>query len=727
MNIEEFMATRQKTQPVSTKMSIDDFMAGKQKIKPVVQPDQSQGEPIATVQTVSSEPKRKTFSEILKENTGTFGTPAVREKPVIDDSKKAQYALMASKDLEKKGVPQKALEGIGAGLAMGHDILFGGAKTVGEGIATGLVETGVYIPGTNIGFGGQRQKLEAQGADIDRSGDPTGLQVIGGAGEVGLDVLTGGVGAKLITQAGKAVSKSVGQKSGREFIKQLGRRLSTMPQLAQNIAIGAGFGTAGSLQTGNDQLDEIILDAAIGAGLGGSLSAIGKFAGKTAEKADAIGSANKTVFKAIKPRLTKKRNLNKVEGEYALANKTLVDMGIIPTDVKSYRDGIAKAKDDIWSEISQKVEDGQGVVDFGKIADEVRSMANETALKRVDPNASKKLNSIADGLVAEGVNVSPAEAERVKQYLNAELSGAFGEFNLSKAEQNAKKRITASIGKQLDDILSVDRPGEFQELKNKYGALAAITDDVEKRFIVFERANPAGLVESFGAVEGGANILKGIMTASPSDIIKGAAQFGLGRMQKKANDANELIKKSFKKLNQSYPPQSGKLSTPKAKPQTTQSSSKIILEEEEYANEILDYLQSVTGKNKISLRKEFSESGDSIETFLAKKEAELDNIVNRVDVDIDVTELTETVKRYTDMGALQFAKKYSGGEFKGKSLAEARDFIEKKDVAFFEKHGLDIGSQEGVTSSDEAFDLVKKEFLEKGGRKVLTKNNSIKK
>ena len=81
--------------------------------------------------------------------------------------------------------------------------------------------------------------------------------------------------------------------------------------------------------------------------------------------------------------------------------------------------------------------------------------------------------------------------------------------------------------------------------------MADIEEDVLKRVIVSERRNPAGLVESLGAIEGGSNIIKGLFTLSASEIAKGIGQFGLAKLQKNINDTDNIIKRSFGKFNQS--------------------------------------------------------------------------------------------------------------------------------------------------------------------------------
>lgn len=251
-------------------------------------------------------------------------------------------------------------------------------------------------------------------------------------------------------------------------------------------------------------------------------------------------------FRAIKPRLTKKINLRRVKSQMELANQTIVESGFKPSSVKEYADAVYDTKKVVWKEIEKGLEAGELAgkeVDLVEIAINILKRAEDPALLRTNPNAAKQLVKIAEDLVSQGDNVGVLEAERMKQLLNAELEGLFGELDLSKQAKEAKKLITRKIGEQLDDVLS-DLPGEFKDLKIKYGSLSAIEEDILKRAIVFERANPEGLIDMITKTQAAADLITGNLKQKAQAV----ARLTIGKRIKKANDANELVKRAFEKL-----------------------------------------------------------------------------------------------------------------------------------------------------------------------------------
>ncbi len=251
-------------------------------------------------------------------------------------------------------------------------------------------------------------------------------------------------------------------------------------------------------------------------------------------------------FKAIRPSAVKNRNLGRIKAQIALANETIAQKGLSPRAMKEYADAIFETKKDIWSQIQAKLDVGQAAgveVDLFPIAIKILDKAGDPALRRTSPQAAKQLTKIAEDLVSQGNSVDILEAERIKQFLNAELKNAFGDIDLSQQAKEAKKLITRELGVQLDQKLS-DLPKEFKDLKIKYGALSSIEDDVLKRVIVFERRNPEGLADILNKTEAAALIAFG----GPKQKLQAIARLTVGRQLKKANDADELIKRAFEKI-----------------------------------------------------------------------------------------------------------------------------------------------------------------------------------
>lgn len=265
---------------------------------------------------------------------------------------------------------------------------------------------------------------------------------------------------------------------------------------------------------------------------------------------DSVLKANDEIFRAVKPSVSGGKKLNQVKQSMETATRELVDRGYKPKNFQEYAEALSKAKSEVWKEVEAKIGSSNARVSLRPIADDIYAMSDDATIGRVDPNASKRLKKIADSLVSQGDDVSVADAEALKQYVNGELKGTFGKFNLSASETNAKKLITAKIGEQLDSLLA-NVPGEFSGLKKSYGALSQAEEDAMKRLTVFGRQNPQSLVESFSKISGISNIVKGLITASPADIAKGAGEIALGKIQKSANNADDIIKRAFEGISKS--------------------------------------------------------------------------------------------------------------------------------------------------------------------------------
>ena len=265
--------------------------------------------------------------------------------------------------------------------------------------------------------------------------------------------------------------------------------------------------------------------------------------------ANAVTNETKAVIKAVKPALSTRRDKRAFSKTLETANQRIVEDGHQPTDLQSYADSLRDSKRKVWSEVetSLKSAGADTKVDLMPVATALRDMAKSPAMLRADPGAAAKIKALAMNLVKNGKKISIQDAEDLKQFINAELNGTFGKFNLSKTEVNSKKLVTDLIGKQLDEKLS-KVPGEFSKLKATYGALKQTEDDVLKRLIVHGRQNPESLVDSMAKISGVGNIIKSLGNLEFGSAAEGVAQMVVGKMQKNANDADLIIKKAFQAM-----------------------------------------------------------------------------------------------------------------------------------------------------------------------------------
>ena len=317
------------------------------------------------------------------------------------------------------------------------------------------------------------------------------------------------------------------------------KNMEAVMNILTAIPAGKGLGVAGSAakEAKNIAGDTVRLaGTALKAGENGIASTIAK--------------ESKDVTRAIKPALSTRRDKRAFSKTLETANQRIIDDGYQPTDLQSYADSLRDSKKKVWGEVETALKSvgDDTKVDLIPIATALRDMAKSPAMLRADPKAAAKVKSLALNLVKNGKKISVQDAEDLKQFINAELSGTFGKFNLSDTEINSKKLVTDLIGKQLDEKLS-KIPGEFSNLKSTYGALKQTEDDVLKRLIVHGRQNPESLVDSMAKISGVGNIIESIANVQFGSALKGVAQMAVGKIQKNANDADLIIKKAFEAMN----------------------------------------------------------------------------------------------------------------------------------------------------------------------------------
>ena len=251
------------------------------------------------------------------------------------------------------------------------------------------------------------------------------------------------------------------------------------------------------------------------------------------------------IQKAIKLSIKKGKNLKLSKEKLSLANKTVLEYGYKPTTLTEFANAVTKTKKTIWDKVKKGIEEkGSTKINLKPIAQNIKNMANEKAIKVTSPEDIPVLKKIAKNLESIG-SIDIDVAQRVKQLYNSMLDNSYGKFEISASKENAFKKINKDIGEQINDLVE-NIP--IKDLKKKYGALMEIEDDIYKRIIVAERQNPEGLIKGISRIEGLSNIFSGIIGGDFRKIGKGSGQAILGNIHSKINDGDNLIKIGFEKI-----------------------------------------------------------------------------------------------------------------------------------------------------------------------------------
>lgn len=344
-----------------------------------------------------------------------------------------------------------------------------------------------------------------------------------------------------------------------------------------SVGIGAYEGTK-KLIEGKPQ--EAPLAAAGGAALtyggGKALS----FVGKGLQKATGVMSEtqlnkniDQLISKSIRPTVTGKRSEALASKYYDRARdavKTIIeqkdrlffedDLGRqvkrLPRSLRDFSSAIDQAKQNIYKQYNElaKSAGGKGVsVDLDSIADDIARQASDKSVTTLHPELTNYALGVAERFKA-AKSFTPEQAQRAMEMLNNTLKAYYKNPNPQAAGRVVVDAAIASkLRNALDDAIEGATGGTYKVLKNKYGALRAIQEDVTKRAIVDARKNTKGFFDLADVFSTG-DIVKGLATFNPAEIAKGTAQRGVIAFFKSLNDPNNVVKNMFKMVDRAYKP-----------------------------------------------------------------------------------------------------------------------------------------------------------------------------
>lgn len=327
--------------------------------------------------------------------------------------------------------------------------------------------------------------------------------------------------------------------------------LSTAKKLA-DVAIGGALGGAvgGASESGTEGvLPGAAIGAAGGVAVGGALMGTSRLLkGKPVEEiiSSAITPLQKTrEGKVIRPQ-------SKINEQIRVTTQDIVSRGDKPTNLAEYEQSVRKGMNEIYTKhITPAVDASKSSVDLTGIAGKVRAMAEKEGLEEViAPGQVQRIEALADFLEKKG-SVSLPEAERIKQYVNANAD--FGVFGQERLLNNALKSLTSELGTKMDEALGSIGGKQASEWKKLYGAYSELLYDISKASIKYERQPQVGFFEGLGRLGGAGDIVSGIFTADPKQVLRGLATTVQGKIIRELNDKNNLVRKAFEKAAKEMP------------------------------------------------------------------------------------------------------------------------------------------------------------------------------
>jgi len=408
---------------------------------------------------------------------------------------------------EVAGIQQKLHQGVA--LQPGGEMVLGAAK--------GLAETGKGVisllsgAAEHLGVSPERIAAANKLAGVDTPlaealTKPEGIgQNIGSLGESIAEWAGGDEVLKGLTKLAKVP----------EAVLALAEKYPKMAKLLTAGAKGAAVGGAqGALKEGSVEGAE---HGAEGGAIGG---AAGEAVGIVAKPLlKAVGLGTSTVEDAMRAAQPGKRNV-KFANDWATAQPRLVqelEEGGKFTDMGDAADRIGDVRRKIWSEeVMPAIEKhADEVFDTTGVANKVRKLADAPALKKNFPEDAKFLHDFADkytsGTPLFSGEKTVAEAEKEIELYNAKLTdeGYWKKTPKERASmEKANPKIAAwrAASDEIRDGLykHLDKAGEkgIAALKNEYGAIGNIENEVRGRVNVAGRQVPLSMKKIIGLTSG---------------------------------------------------------------------------------------------------------------------------------------------------------------------------------------------------------------------------------
>jgi len=378
-------------------------------------------------------------------------------------------------------------------------------------------------------------------------------------GEITSEIAGFAVPGTAITKGARVINKA--QEAGK-----IGKGIAG---LYKRLLTGAGEGAITYTQEGGDT-DKGILSAIVGT--------VMPAGGKVSQyiTSSPLEQAKNQIVKAIRPSVREKGIIGKVDK----AAKTMAAYAVqsgrkLPESLDEALGLLQDTKKEIWRRIDKSIKSKKDIqIDTNDILNGVRDIVNEPGFN-INPFAKRELQSTLPLLKSlyERKTISVPEAETIKEFINQTVN--YNRQELGPIRERILKALGHDIKKKLDAILSNEikgGKGEFQKLKDAYGALTATQKDLTKRIVVDARRNPVSLYDALGSVGGMDDIAFGLsqaLTGNPvgavSGLTAGTMQALIGKGLSKLNSPDELIRKGFGTLADEYKKYISGINTNKAK------------------------------------------------------------------------------------------------------------------------------------------------------------------
>lgn len=224
----------------------------------------------------------------------------------------------------------------------------------------------------------------------------------------------------------------------------------------------------------------------------------------------------------------------------------------IPRSLDEFDQANVQTKKMLWDQYHKPVEvlSGKGVrinpEETANLLDEISKSPAFDLEPGIKAYAKNQAKILKDRMSKGGYN--PTDLEEMISKLNAKTHAFYKNPNYHTATRiSMDAGISQSLRSEMDNVINRLTGTEWQELRNRYGAIRTIEDDVHRRAMVDARAKSKGffdVADPFAAY----HILRGILTGDVAGIVSGASAKAVSSWYKHVNDPNRIIKNMFTKV-----------------------------------------------------------------------------------------------------------------------------------------------------------------------------------
>jgi hypothetical protein len=268
---------------------------------------------------------------------------------------------------------------------------------------------------------------------------------------------------------------------------------------------------------------------------------------------------NQLLTKAIKP-------IASNTGWDAAIAKAAPDMKAVEADlgrpisgVDDALEAVSLAKKGIWNQYAAKLQAAKeafpdapsmSTIDGNEVADAMmNSIDKRTQLQR--PDLVERIQKVADTYRRP---MGLDEAEDFLQSTNNDLHNYYAKNKVGRqvAQGDPEMGSTVAEGDQLRDSLystldNLTGPGAA-DLKQRYGALSNVENELLRRKNVAARQQPDSLAEQLGMARAYGKIAVGVARLSPSSLLEGTQSLAAAKWLKTRGTTDAMISRAFQAL-----------------------------------------------------------------------------------------------------------------------------------------------------------------------------------